>query len=171
MNNVVIYTITLFGISFVFKAHGFEMFVFLFIFYGGLMLFDVATRLRITRKFKETNSQKGKEGLLSKVQIMLIMSLLASVIYFITGMYSISTDCNVLCVSVGIILNSLMGLFVLFEFSSIIENINEYNERTNREQNPVLMILNNIFGLLYNKISNKLDNQVNQILENDKDAK
>lgn len=151
------------GVSFVFNAYMFNLFIFLWVLYGAIVPLDVWTRVRILKYTKVTTKSKAmREGIAEKAQILIIMGFLAACAYFISGIAA-SESCGFMCISLGTVVSIFMALFLVTEFSSVLENLIEYSRESKIKANPVVILLSKALGIVYVNLTRRLDNEVNSL--------
>ena len=154
------------GVPFVFQAYMFNLFIFLWLLYGLLVPLDVWTRVRILKFTKTiTKSDVMRAGIAEKVQILILMAFLSACAYFIGGL-SAGTDCGILCVGSGTVVAIFMALFLITEFSSILENLVEYSQKSGAKVNPVVLLLAKTMGIVYVNLAKRLEGHVNSLNNN-----
>ncbi len=100
-------------------------------------------------------------GISEKLSVAVYMAVLAIIVYFINGvMNGTSVTCNVACIGLSAVLNLFMGMFMVTELSSIIENLIEYNETYKRKNNPVVVLLGKALGVVYKNLEKRLTSKV-----------
>ena len=163
----IISTITVLGVTFTFGFHLPQIFAFMFMLYLLLVPVDVFTRWRVEKNNPvddtRTNfkSYKLRNGLIDKITVSIYMSLGAVAVYFIAGTLGANNGvCSIICITANAIISIFMSMFVLSEFSSIIENTLDYAKITNTKPNPVTILLSKTLGIVYNQLEKKLNNLI-----------
>ncbi len=162
------------GVPFVFQGFLMQLFAFLWLMYGLLVPFDVGTRARIEKyalnkniKGRRVHSHPMRKGLQEKSFVLAIMIVVAFGGYFISGIFNDgSVTCKFICISISTMLNLFMGMYVVTEIVSIIENQIEYSEISGQKVNPVTRLLAKTFGILYKGLAKKLESNVNSLNNN-----
>ena len=165
------------GVSFIFSAHLVNVFVFLWVIYMTLVPFDVYTRIRIEKRKPvkdsirtESKSNPMRTGISEKLAVAVYMAILAVIVYFMNGvMNGGELTCNIGCIGLSAVLNLFMGMFMVTELSSIIENLVEYNETFKRKNNPVIILLGKTLGVVYKNLEKRLNSKVDEY-DNDKSS-
>lgn len=159
----IFYSFTIFGVSFAFQAYMFNLFFFMWVLYALLVPVDVWTRIRILKLTDETTrSSKMRYGVAEKAQILIVMAFFSIGAYFLSGLFG-GNACGFICISSGSVVSIFMGMFLITEFSSILENQLEFAHKAKIKANPVVIILAKFMGIIYTNLSNKLDEKVNLI--------
>lgn len=124
---------------------------------------DVWTRVRILKlTATSTKSWKMRTGLADKVQILLLMLFLAIGSYYVSGVFG-NGSCTFICFTSGGLVSLFMGMFVVTEFSSVLENQLEYAAKSGAKPNKVVQLLAKALGIIYTNLSDGVEEKLNQL--------
>lgn len=165
--NVSVFAFSLFGLSFVFQGYMFSAFIFLWFLYGFIVPLDVWTRVRILKlTATSTKSWKMRTGIADKVQILLLMLFLAIGSYYVSGIFG-NGSCSFICVTSGGLVALFMGMFVVTEFSSVLENQIEFAAKSGTKPNKVVELLAKALGIIYTNLTDSVEDKLNQLNHKD----